>query len=267
MRDEPVPAGTLITGFNVHAPAVPPARVDGNLSLDLPEALTRRKLVVIANGPSARNVDLGAIQGPTLALNGAIKLFTDRGLAPTYWAVCDPQELVADLLPDEPPFETIYYVASKCHPRVFEKLRGRRVFVWHVSDCRGEDRICIPSAYTITVTASWLFLRLGLATDFDYHGWDGCFMDGRHHASGDADWSTVEVIRMNYGGVEVADPTVPHGVRVDGGRDFFTTRDWAAEGKSAATFFQLAKFFDVRIRINGDGMFEAQRRLIMDQAA
>src|SRR6185369_7368494 len=89
-------------------------------TLGLPRSNQDAKVLrVIANGPSAV---LAPLDGPVLALNGAIQLFHNSGRVPMFWAACDPQELVADFLPDNPPRETIYLVASKCHPKVFEKL-------------------------------------------------------------------------------------------------------------------------------------------------
>lgn len=272
MREEAEPVGTLITGFLLNTPAgaeAIKAQVSDATARGLPQVLpVRRKLTIIANGPSARGVDVALIR-PTLAVNGALKLFLDQGLAPDYWAVCDPQELVADFLPDDPPMETVYLVASKCHPKVFDKLKGRKVFIWHVGIADGPPvpgMIRIPSSSSITVTATWLMFRMGYA-DFEYHGWDGCFMDGRHHATDNSDWSGVRVTGFNFGGVEVDDPDVKGGRMVEGGRNFPTTRTWIAEMKGAEQFFQFARYFDVGIKINGDGMFEASRKNMFGEAA
>ncbi len=221
----------------------------------IPDALKRRKVTVIANGPSARNVNLWDIEGPILALNGSIKLFTDKGTWPAFWACCDPQELVADLLPERPPQETIYYVASKCHPAVFRKLKNNNVQIWHISDYPADGKARIPPSSSVTITASWLMARMGF-TDFEFWGWDGCFMDGKHHASDDSDWSKVPILNLNYGG------KIENG-EVVGGRTFDTTRSWAAEARGAEQFFQLAHYFDMRVKIHGDGMFAHAQKFIL----
>lgn len=227
--------------------------------LGLPEAVRRAHLNVIANGPSAHGVDLRSLKDHTLALNGSIKLFLDQGLAPDFWAVCDPQEEVASFLPEKPPRNTTYLVASKCHPNVFRKLKDNDVLVWHVADYPAEGRHRISLCSSVTLSATWLMYRMGF-TDFEYWGWDGCFMDGRHHASQDNDWSTKPVLYLNFGG------KIENGEMI-GGRTFATTRTWAAENKGADQFFQLAKYFDIGIKIHGDGMFEYGRKLLMDKAA
>ncbi len=247
--------GTEIVGFDYKLPLsdeITRGQIKAALALGLPEPLKRRSLTIIANGPSARHAPLRG--SPTLGLNGSMQLFTDRGLAPTYWAACDPQAIVADFLPNDPPQETIYLIASKCHPSVFEKLKNRSVWVWHVNDHRTEGVSHIPPSSGITITSSWLMHRLGF-TDFEYWGWDGCFMDGRHHASDHGDFK-AGVEHMNYGG------TIVDG-EVIGGRTFATTRTWKAEAKGAQQFFQLAKYFDIGIKINGDGMFECERKTLM----
>jgi hypothetical protein len=251
------PAGALIREM----PGIPPLsdavcqeHIAAALLRFLPEALCRRKLTVIANGPSALRVDLADIDGLTLALNGALKLFLDRGLAPTYWAACDPQALVADFIPDNPPKKTVYLVASKCHPDVFDKLKGCPVVVWHVSDQPVPGMARVPVEPSITLSASWLLHRMAGITDFVYWGWDGCYMDGRHHASIESDDAPAP-LTLNYGGSFNQDGEVP---KFEGGRDFPTTHAWAAEAMGANQFFQLAKYFDIGITINGDGLFRAE---------
>ena len=243
--------GTRIVGFKGILPVaniVCRQHADANLERDFPEALGRRRhLTIVANGPSARGVNL-AIHSPTLALNGSLGLFEEQGIVPDFWACCDPQELVADFLPEHPDRFTTYLVASKCHPRVFDKLAQNRckVRVWHLPDIPAPGKAHVPLCSTITICASWLMFRLGF-TDFDYYGWDGCFMDGRHHAMGDADWGEPPLY-LNYDGKVVNGEIV-------GGRTFATTRAWALEAEGAGQFFQLAKYFDIGVKLHGDGMY------------
>jgi len=247
---EEIAPGTIIEGFEIVTPLndeICRSHIDINLKRGLKEAVRRRTLHIVAAGPSARLAGNYISSLPTLALNSSLKLFTDWGIAPTYWACCDPQELVADFLPDNPSRETIYFVASKCHSRVFEKLKGCDVRIWHLRDYPADGRSRIALCSTVTLSASWLMHRLGY-TDFEYWGWDGCFIDGKHHATVDDDWSGVEVLHLNYGG------TI-EGEEVIGGRVFSTTRSWASEAKDAEQFFMLAEYFDIGLTIHGDGMF------------
>lgn len=261
MEPDDIEPGMEITGFDYILPVnaeTCQAQISSSLTRDLSEAVPRRSLTIIANGPTANNVDLRTVKGPTMALNAALSLFVEQGLAPTYWACCDPQALVADFIPDNAPMDTVYLVASKCHPSVFRKLQGRDVRLWHLLDHPAEGRARIALASSVTISASWLMNRLGF-TDFEYWGWDGCFLDDRHHAVGEGEFP-IPVLHMNYGG------KFENG-EVIGGRTFSTTRTWAAEAKGAEQFFQLAEYFDIGIKINGDGMFECVRQSLLDVAA
>lgn len=229
-----------------------------NLSRNIPEAISRKSLTIIANGPSARNVDLRAIKGHTLAVNGALGLFLEQGVTPHYWAACDAQEAVKDFLPSDPPKDIMYLVASKCHPAVFNRLRDRHVQTWHLKDHQIDGKARIALASSITICATWLMHRMGY-TDFEYWGWDGCFMEGRHHAAGNGDWSAVPTINITYGGA-LRDGDVV------GGRTFTSTRTWAVEARDAEQFFQLAEYFDIGVKVNGDGMFKCARESILSAA-
>lgn len=200
-----------------------------------------KTLTIIANGPSARLAPLGA--PATLALNGALKLFTDQGLAPTYWACCDPQRLCADFLSDAPK-ETIYLVASKCHPAVFEALEGRRVFLWHVDDAESwaltREHEPVMCAVSITIVALELMRRIGFRR-FETWGWDGCFQDGRAHATDQGGYPSEITVTV-------------------GKRDFHTTTAWALEAQDAMTKFRLASTqTGLDLIIHGDGMLAAIR--------
>lgn len=213
-----------------------------SLARGLPEAIGEAEtLTIIAGGPSA----LGApLDGPTAALNGALAaVFTPRGVAPTYYAACDPQDIVAQFLVD-PPAATKYYIASKCHPDVFDALKDRDVHLWHVSDYVPGGIACAPS---ITLTALSLFARLGWRK-FEVWGWDCCYRNGRHHAgeqahAGDDRWLEV------------------------GDRKFHTTTTWAAEAQDALIVLAMLEWLGCEITIQGDSMVEAIRRFRGDAEA
>lgn len=193
-------------------------------------------LTVIANGPSGRK---GPLDGKTLAINGALKLFTDRGLAPTYWIACDPQELVADFL-DNAPDETTYLIASKCHPKVFEKLAGKNVILWHVHDTGTHeltaDLFPVSRAVSVTICAFEVMARLGWRR-FDTWGWDGCIMDGQEHAVAQKNMGNhIDIGVTNAEGVETHYTTIPA---------------WGLEAQDAIS---ALRGFPFPINIHGGGM-------------
>lgn len=231
------------------------------LSLGLPNTQTRKHLAIVANGPTAKAAPFGNFGMPTLALNGGLRQFVERGLAPTYWAACDPQELVADFLKDAPE-ETIYLVASKCHPAVFEALKNRRVFVWHVADQIVPNALRAPLCCSITMCAAWEMTRPSFGfTDLQFWGWDASFQDDEHHA-GDAAGnfrSRPDYVSINMGGKIIEGPNGPE---IEGGRNFETTHTWAAEADFAQQFIQLCGYYDIGLTIHGDGMMAAVQRAL-----
>lgn len=237
---EPIPeAFAGVVEFELHVPC-PDEELQANIARTLERGLPDIQadapfIRIIAGGPSARNAPL---DGVTLALNGALKLFTDRGLAPTYWACCDPQGLIVEKFLDGPlPEETIYLVASKCPANVFDRLKGRDVRVWHVSDHAGPALFPVPCGSTVTTSALMLALRLGFPRQ-EVWGWDCSFGDdGSTHAN-----------PQEHFYHEVID------LEVDG-RRFKSTRSWLLEAEDLGNkVWPVLTWLGLDIRVMGDGM-------------
>jgi hypothetical protein len=199
------------------------------------------RFTIVANGPSALGAPLTGT--PTLAINNALRLFVERGLAPDYWIASDPQACVADYLRGAPR-ETVYLVASKCHPAVFETLRDRRVVLWHCAEPSTLDlltgRLIVQSSITVTLCALNLMPVLGYR-HLDVWGWDACYLDGRSHAAEQA-----------YRGDDI---TIELGPEPE--RRFATTKSWAAEAQEAVRLFQTT---ERHVTVHGDGMIAALLR-------
>lgn len=211
------------------------------LTLGLPEADNRMAhLNIVANGPSARGLKF---KGATLAINGAINLPAFVRKAPDMWIACDPQELVADFI-KTPSKKTTFLVASKCHPKVFERLAGHDVRLWHLSDVEFTKGRVVPCATSVTLTALLLAQRLG-ARSIDVWGWDCCFADdGAHHAATGEINLNASVIDVRVG---------PE----DGGVEFKTTPTWCLEAQEAVNILPLLRWAGVDVVIHGAGMVRA----------
>lgn len=238
-----------IVGFDLRLPANDAelrSNVEHALSLDLDDLprmpVRPDPLAIIANGPSARSFPAwfwdqhGA---RSLALNGALRLF--RTSKPTWWAACDPQPLVADFLAD-PPADTTYLIASKCHPSVFEALKDRSVMLWHLAEPvyldLVRDRDPVRLGPTVTICALELADRLGFAKTETW-GWDACYLDGINHAAEQGHDGTGN-IDFEFGG-----------------QTFRTTRNWMFEALRAADRFEDTPR---DITIHGGGMIAAMQR-------
>ena len=167
------------------------ARALKNEARRIPDAMPMKSCVIVSSGPSADSEALWRRlqQNPdtvTVAVNGALKLFTDRNLAPTIWACCDPQDLVLDFLPKRLPRSTAYMVATKCTPALFDFLESQNLNVqkWRLDDDFSPaqpDILRANVAVSITLTVQSLMRFKGYHR-FEHYGWDACYVDGRHHA-------------------------------------------------------------------------------------
>lgn len=219
----------------------------------LPEAAPLKSVTMVASGPSAaQDGRLWAQlrkhpETVSVALNGALGLFLKRGLKPTYWCACDPQrDQVLAFLPDEPPEGVIYLLASKVHPDVFERLKGRDVRIWRIDDHhRFDGKLFAPCAVSVTLVAQSLFRFMGFHR-FEMHGWDCCYLGDKHHAS------------------DQQAPLAEHNCKLeiqDGGSKFFdTTGSWMAELNDAAIQTHNLVTMGYEVAVHGPGAVGAVLR-------
>lgn len=191
-------------------------------------------ITVCGNGPSL--ADAGKPEGAIAAVNGAFRHLIERGIRPKF-AICgDSQEENAAFYATAPK-GTMYLMASRCHPSVFEALAGRNVRVWHVSDAPewhviGAGRF-INGGATTGLKALNLLRGLGFK-QFDLLGYDSCYRDGEHHASPQP-WNDGDKVMI---------ATVS-------GKKFLTT-PWMLE--QAAQAVQQFTHADYSVSVRGDGL-------------
>ena len=72
---------------------------------------------------------------PLVTVNGSYKYCVDRGLNPSSMIMLDSREFNNRFV--EPLSKDVkYLISSQCHPSVFDKLEGYKVWIWH---CEGQD--------------------------------------------------------------------------------------------------------------------------------
>ncbi len=222
------------------------------LSLGLPEVqrgpVTHDRLYIYANGPSAATAPLNQ---PAMALNGAIKLFVYSAMPhvyANYWAACDPQEVVASFCRT---FDgrTKKLIASRCcesvlrSAKVFAGGGGSECFLWHIDDAGAPaGKPLMPDAPSVTLSALFLAHFMGYR-NITVYGWDGCYIDGKHHAIDQA--HDAETLQAD----------------IDG-ELFTTTYAWLAEAEDAVKAINMLP--DIDITVEGPGMIAKVIRPIMD---
>lgn len=163
----------------------------------VPHNPTDRRLVLLAGGPSlndfkdeiARKASLGV---PVLCTNGTYIWCLEHGILPKGLIMVDAREFnarfVAKIIPN-----CKYYIASQCHPDVFDKLPPEQTWIWHSREPDGgvEDVLdevygnipwfSIPGGLTVTLRAINLLNFLG-CRKLDIYGFDSCLRGSDHHA-------------------------------------------------------------------------------------
>jgi hypothetical protein len=198
-------------------PRVPPEIMCENmrsaLSRGLPEVKVCKPhgtvLSVAGGGPSLDDT-WPDLTGYIAAVNGSLQFLLDRGVVPNACAVLDPGDHMAGIVAADP--RVRYFVASICHPSVFDKLKGCHVELWHPSgepslrealDEHGGDWLMIGGAGAMGVR--WLDLGYVCGfRNFHLHGLDSSFRGNATHSYPDhqdgKDRIEVEgrVTRLNF---------------------------------------------------------------------
>lgn len=69
--------------------------------------------------------------GDVLAINSAIGYLLEKGIVPKWAMIWDCAEICEKFAVPHP--KITYLVASRCHPKVFERLKDCKVVVWHAA--------------------------------------------------------------------------------------------------------------------------------------
>jgi len=159
------------------------------------------KLSIAAGGPSL-NDTMGDLTGYIGALNGSHDHLISKGIVPNACGMMDAGDIVAELITPHP--DVTYFVASMCHPSVFDKLKDCHVVLWHASngpDCPITD-LLDPDSVVIgggtTIGLRWL--NLGYVCgfrDFSFHGLDSSYRELRHAYEQPSD-QTDKVMAYGY---------------------------------------------------------------------
>ena len=83
---------------------------------------------IVGSGPTIKETHKELV-GDVIAINSAIGYLLDNGIVPIFGLLWDGTEIVEQFARPHP--DITYLVASRCHPKVFERLKDCKVIVWH----------------------------------------------------------------------------------------------------------------------------------------
>lgn len=215
-------------------------------------------MVVVGSGPSL-TAHLEELRGerakgrPILALKGTHDYLIEQGLEPTFWLSIDARPRLNQL--KKQANDTIYLVASRCHPDIFDRLKEDKVILWHSSAEQDKshdifterNKMHVGGGTTSGTRAIWVGYIMGFR-NFVLYGMDSCNApDGiTKRFDGSLTGPTVEV-RVGY---HIKDQN-----HIEKGRTFICNQAMAQQGND---FVMLLKVFpDAKFEIKGDGLLKA----------
>jgi hypothetical protein len=94
-----------------------------------------RPLAIVGSGPSVADYlhELQRWPGDIWAINGAFDFLDENGIDNADFIGCDPQSLMTKFL-QKPRKDAKYYLATLCHPEVFDLMKGYDVRLWNMSE-------------------------------------------------------------------------------------------------------------------------------------
>lgn len=199
---------------------------------------------IVCYGPSLADT-WKLIKRPIVTVSGAHDYLIRRGIVPDFHVDCDPREHKARML-QNPQSNTIYLMATVCHPKYWEVLKGHNVRLWHLIN--GDDletvawvlenhpegaNSMIGGGSTVGQRAMNVMAALGYRR-FNVHGMDCSFTTDRHAGP--------------HFGKEQAKIFVKAGNRV-----FQTTRQML---QAAIEMEQFIKTQDAEVAFFGDGLMQ-----------
>jgi hypothetical protein len=158
--------------------------------------------VVAASGPSLPDFidDLKAEVAsgrPVCAVNGAYDFLVEAGVIPSLALTVDPRPMPQNFKNPQP--ETVFLLASRVNPEVFDRLTGHRVMLWHSFGSMEEaeawkGKPSIGGGSTSGMRAITIGYIMGYRK-FSCYGMDSCLAADREtkRFSGEKAGSTFEV--------------------------------------------------------------------------
>lgn len=148
------------------------------------------KVSIVGSGPSIQYTHKH-IKGDILAINSAIGYLLDQGIVPKFAMIWDAAEICEKFAIPHP--KVTYLIGARCHPKVFERLKGCKVIVWHAGGDhniaklmveKGLEREPMVNGGSAGVTRA-MFLAVGLGyTRLHLFGADSCYREDKTHING-----------------------------------------------------------------------------------
>lgn len=128
-----------------------------------------------------------ALGRPIIALKDAHDWLIEHGIVPDYAAAIDPQDNQWQCFKHRRS-GIKYFIASQCHPSMFDHLAGCEVYLWHLYIAKNQSvpphgTALIAGGTTTGLRTITLLYSMGYR-QFELYGYDSCLKDGVLRRSG-----------------------------------------------------------------------------------
>lgn len=190
-----------------------------------PHDVNNQEVMLIAGGPSLNDFTDEIIQKraagmPMVTTNGTYNWAIANGMNPSMQMIIDSREFNKRFV--RPLVDGCkYFIASQCHPSVFEGLPEDRTYIWHPLNPESENKTAAkilddfyeiwfstPGGSTVTLRGLCLLRQLGFHKIHVY-GFDSCYREEEHHAyeQPENDYESPRTLPVSVGGrVFMCDP-------------------------------------------------------------
>ena len=195
------------------------------------------------------------IEGDVMAINNALPFLLDRGVVPRFAMFWDAAEVVERFAIPHPAIT--YFVGARCHPKVFERLVGHKMIVWHAGgdhnikeflESRQINEPMVNGGSAGITRALYLAYAIGKRV-FHLHGADSSYSeDGRTHVNGSlVPEKDFQIWVGNY----------------DGNRSFRTTPEWCGQIEEYKAIYPMFKVaLGTQIHVHGTGLLPHMHSLL-----
>lgn len=225
-----------------------------NLARGLPTLRTKGALLV-AGGPSAADYvdDIRDHQKrgfDLFAVNGAHDWLIGNGIIPDACVLMEASEVVGTFV-KRPQADCRYYLASQCHPTMFDRLSGYDVCMWHayldeaaIALVEGADPhpTILAGGNTVGLHTVAILHTLGVRRLRAY-GMDSSHRGGADHAYDNSQQSEAKEIEFFFEG-----------------KRYLSTGTWAAQAEMFARFLPRYFRLGLKIEVIGDGLLPEMAR-------
>ena len=215
---------------------------------------TDKEIAIVAGGPSLNKTYKEVNKFEYIMTCGSSHDHAlRRGIKPTYHIECDPS--LHQIKMYNEPSNAKYLISSRCHKSMFNKLKGRDIYLWHMWEADlGKPIYNSEPAFICGATVVLSAIPVALVMQFKrmhFFGFDSSFESREEHHA----YPQPETAQMLS--VKVGDPVT--------GREFQTTATWLGQ---AQQFEEMRNHWQFDATIYGDSLtaeMERTRKLAIQQ--